>query len=29
MQYYRIRSTTAHTITGITTSGANVVLTYD
>jgi len=29
MQYYRLRSTTAHTITGIATSGANVVLTYD
>jgi len=29
MQYYRIRSATARTITGITISGSNVVLTYD
>jgi hypothetical protein len=29
MQYYRLRSTTTHTITGITTSGGNVVLTYN
>src|SRR5258705_193094 len=29
MQYYRIRSTTAHTITAITISGSNVVLTFN
>jgi hypothetical protein len=29
MQFYRIRSTTPHNITGITSSGGNVVLTYD
>ena len=29
LQFYRIRSTTLHTITGITISAGNVVLTYD